>query len=442
MMQNPMPIQIQTLISARWVLAMAGQRHVLPYHSVAINAGCIVDVLPTQDAMRAYVAVEYVDLPDHVLLPGLINLHTHAAMSLLRGFADDLPLMQWLQGHIWPAEQRHVAADFVLDGTLLACAESLRAGVTTLNEMYFFPESAAAAVLQAGMRAQIGLPVMEFPTAYAPDVAAYFSQGLQARDNLAGLPGIALAWAPHAPYTVSDASFRQVARWADEFEMPIHCHLHETQQEVQDSLQASGMRPFARLMQLGVLSARWIAVHMVHLNTAEIAEISRLGMHIAHCPSSNMKLASGIAPIHALQGQGVNVGLGTDGAASNNRLDMWGEMRMAALLGKVHGEAEAIPAWAALEMATCNAARALSRGHEIGSLEVGKQADMIAVDLSAPECQPCFDPVSTLIYAAGREHVSHVWVGGRCRLNQRVLTTLDLQDLNARIKQWRDRLRG
>jgi 5-methylthioadenosine/S-adenosylhomocysteine deaminase len=432
---------IDALIEPRWVVPVDPPGAVLDGHAVAVHGGRIVAVLRTADAHARFAAGRRYDLPDHALIPGLVNLHTHAAMTLLRGLADDRPLMAWLKQHIWPAEQRHVSAEFVYDGTLLACAEMLRGGATCANDMYFFPESAADAFRDAGMRASIGLIAVEFPSTYAADAEDYLVKGLAVRDRLGGRDRLSFCMAPHAPYTVSDRTLERIATLAEELDLPVHVHVHETAGEVQESLDAHGKRPLERLAALGLVTERLIAVHAVHLTVPEIAALARNGASVAHCPSSNLKLASGFAPIAELLRHGTNVGLGTDGAASNNRLDLFAEMRAAALLGKaVSGDAEAVPAHAALRCATVGGARALGLERSIGSIVPGKLADLTAVFIGAPETQPCYDPISHLVYACGREHVTHVWVEGELVVENRTLRRLDARDLERRARLWHSRL--
>ena len=410
-------------------------------HAVVIQDGRILDVLPAAAAEARYDAAQTIALPGQALIPGLVNLHGHAAMSLLRGFADDLPLMTWLNDHIWPAEKQHVSEAFVRDGTLLAAAEMLAGGVTCCNDMYFFPQTAGEAFLQAGMRATLGLIVLEFPSAYAADADDYLAKGLALRDELKDEPLLSFAFAPHAPYTIADATFSRIGTLAEQLGLPIHTHIHETADEIQHSLTQYGVRPLERLAQLGLLGPNFIGVHAIHVNDAEIELLAQHGCHVAHCSSSNLKLASGLAPVVELMRAGVNVGLGTDGAASNNRLDLFAEMRLTALLAKgVSGDAAALPAAAALKMATLDAARALNLDGQIGSIAPGKRADLVAVDLRSLACQPVFDPVSHLVYVAGREHVTHVWVDGTLKLNDRRLVDLDTDDLTARAVYWRGKL--
>jgi 5-methylthioadenosine/S-adenosylhomocysteine deaminase len=437
---NP-PDTAEQVVEVRFVVPVQPAGAVLEDHAVVIGGGRILALLPREQARVDYPALPRVSLPAHALIPGLVNLHTHAAMSLMRGLADDLPLMEWLTRHIWPAESKHVSPSFVHDGTLLACAEMIRGGITCFNDMYFFPEQAGRAALAAGMRAALGIICIEFPTAYATDAQDYLHKGLATRDALRHEPGISFCMAPHAPYTVSDRSFEQILTYAEELGIPVHLHLHETEDEIRESQAKFGMRPLERLRRLGMVGPNLVAVHAVHLEPAEIALLRETGAHVAHCASSNLKLASGIAPVPALIEGGVNIGLGTDGAASNNRLDLFEEMRLAALLAKGGARRPtALPAERALAMATLDGARALGLDREIGSIELGKSADLTAVDLGELELTPCYHPISHLVYAAGRQQVTHVWVRGRLLLDERRLTTLDPGDLAARAAMWQPRI--
>ncbi len=429
------------LINARWIVPVEPAGAVLERHAVAVRDGRIEAVLPAGEAAQRYAAYARVDLPGHALIPGLVNAHTHAAMALMRGSADDLPLMRWLQEHVWPVEAKHASPEFVRDGTLLACAEMLRGGVTCFNDMYFFPEAALEAAQQAGIRAALGIIVLEFPSAYASDPQAYLAKGLALRDRWREHPLVSFCFAPHAPYTVSDDSFRRIAQLAGELELPVHVHLHETADEVARAAAEHGERPIARLERLGLLGPGLIAVHAVHLGPAEIALLAKHRASVAHCPSSNLKLASGIAPVAELLAAGVNVALGTDGAASNNRLDVFEEMRLAALLAKAaSGSAEAMPAHAALRAATLGGAVALGLDGRLGSISPGKSADLAAVSLDDIALQPVYDIVSHLVYACGREHVTDVWIGGERVLRDREPTRLDLADLQARAALWHTKI--
>jgi 5-methylthioadenosine/S-adenosylhomocysteine deaminase len=432
-----MPNDNLTLLDTRWVIPIEPAGVILEHHSIVLRGETIVELLPTVQAHDRYPSATHIDLSQHVLIPGLVNLHTHAAMTLMRGLADDLPLMVWLKQHIWPAENKHVSHQFVKDGTLLACAEMLRSGVTCFNDMYFFPDASAQAVLQSKMRAALGIIAVEFPTSYATDAEDYLRKGLETRDQHRAEPLLSFCMAPHAPYTVSDKSFEKILTLADQLEIPIHLHLHETEDEIRESLTEHKLRPLARMQNLGLLGANLVAVHMTHLTPEEIELVAERGVHIAHCPTSNLKLASGIAPVAALARAGANIGLGTDSAASNNRLDILSEMRFAALLAKgSSGDATALPAYQALTAATLGGARALGLDERIGSLKPGKAADIIAIDLSALETSPCYDVASHLVYAVGREQVSHVWVNGELVLENRKLKTMDSQELAAKAAHW------
>lgn len=433
---------IDLLIEPRWLLPVEPTGLVLEDHAVAIRDGRILAVLPRDEARARYHPADLEVLDQHVLLPGLVNLHTHAAMTLLRGIADDLPLMDWLQNHIWPTESQFMSPAFVRDGTLLACAEMLRGGITCGNDMYFYPDAAIEAALAAGIRLVAGITTLEFPTPYAADAQDYLSKGLAIRDRFRGEELISFTLAPHAPYTVSDATFGHILTLSEQLELPIHTHLHETAAEIEGSLKEHGVRPLLRLQRLGLLSPNLIAIHAVHLDNQDIELLARHGCSVGHCPSSNLKLASGIAPVAALQQAGVNVGLGTDGAASNNRLDGWAEMRLAALLAKGStGDATRVAAHAALAMATLNGARALGKEREIGSIVAGKFADLCAVRLDHLELEPCYDIASHLVYAAGREHVTHTWVGGRMRVADGELVDLDRDELLQRARAWQYKIR-
>ena len=429
-----------TVLNARWVIPVepAGT---LEHHSVAIRDGRIVAVLPTVQATAEFTARETITLDTHALIPGFVNAHTHAAMSLFRGLADDLPLMDWLQKHIWPAEAKHVTPAFIRDGARLAIAEMLLSGTTCFNDMYFFPEQTAEIAREAGMRASLGMILLDFPTAYAATADEYIEKGLALHDTLRDNSLLRAVFAPHAPYTVSDAPLARVRVLANELDVPIHMHVHETAFEVADAQANTGKRPLARLDALDLLGPDLIAVHMTQLDESEIARAAQAGLHVAHCPESNLKLASGFCPVHALMRAGVNVCLGTDGAASNNDLDMLGEMRTAALIAKaVAGDAQALPAASALRMATLNGARALGRDSEIGSITVGKAADLTAIDLGDIATQPVYDPVSQIVYSATRGDVTDVWVAGRRLLHARRLTSLDQAAILKSAAAWRDRI--
>lgn len=432
---------IDLLIEARWVVPVEPHAVVLEDHAVAVHGDRIIDLLPIAQARARYAPRERVELTEHALIPGLINSHTHNPMTLLRGLADDLPLMVWLQQHIWPAEAKVIGPEFVRDGVELAVAEMLRGGTTCVNENYFFPDVIGATYRRLGFRAVIGLPVIEFPTAWATTQDDYFERAGEVHDSFRGEALITTAFAPHAPYTVSDDSFERIRVLSDQLDIPVHLHMHETEHEVDDEKKKSGLRPFQRLQRLGLINDRLIAVHMTQLTDGEIAVCAEAGVSVVYCAESNMKLASGFCPAEKLRKAGVNVALGTDGCASNNDLDMFGEMRSAALLAKaVAGDAAAFDAAFTLRSATLNGARALGLEHKIGSIEVGKQADLAAVRLSDLETQPMYHVVSQLVYAAGRHQVTDVWIAGRRKLADRILADIDTQAVIAKTRAWRERI--
>jgi 5-methylthioadenosine/S-adenosylhomocysteine deaminase len=434
---------IDLLIHARWVIPVEPDDRVLDHHALAVHEGRIVDVLPSDKAFRSYRAGRDYRFERHAVLPGLINAHTHSPMALFRGLADDLPLMIWLNDHIWPAEDAWVSEEFVADGTRLALAEMIRGGTTCFNDMYFFPEVTARIAAQTGIRAVIGLIVLDGPSAWGDGADSYIAKGLALQDEYRQHPLVSTAFAPHAPYTVSNAPLARIRTLADELEIPVHIHVHETREEISASLKAHSQRPIGRLDELGLVNPGLIAVHMTQVDPEEIARMADAGAHVVHCPESNLKLASGFCPVAHLMEAGINVCLGTDGAASNNDLDLFGEMRTAALLAKgVAQDARALPAHQALRMATINGARALGLSHLTGSLEQGKSADFIAVDLALTPTAPVYQPVSQLVYAAGREQVTDVWVGGKQLLRDGQLTTLDEDAVVQRAEEWGRRIQS
>jgi len=432
---------VDLIINARWIVPVTASQQVLENHAVIVKDSRIVALLPQQQATQLYTAAATHDMNEHCLIPGLINDHAHTAMSLFRGLADDLPLMTWLSDHIWPAEKQFVGDSFVESGSALAIAEMIRGGTTCFNDMYFFPDATARIVDRSGIRASLGMVIIEFPTNWAANVDEYMHKGQQLHDHYRHHPRITTAYAPHAPYTVADTTLEKIIVNAEEMDLPIHMHIHETAAEVSQSVEDFSMRPLERLKQIGLLSPRLIAVHMTQLSHEEIGWCAEAGVHIAHCPESNLKLASGFCPVNELDKQGVNITIGTDGAASNNDLDMFAEMRQAALLAKAVGQDPgAIPAHKAIEMATINAAKSLGLEQQTGSLEVGKYADLVAVDMSSLESQPMFDVVSQLVYATGRDKVTDVWVSGKQLLTSRQLTTLNETKIIADAQQWANKI--
>lgn len=434
-------IVVDTLIHARWIIPVEPESVTYENHSLVIDKGRIIDLQPTDVAKLMYHGITTENLDTHALLPGFVNCHAHAAMALMRGIADDLPLMDWLQNHIWPLESKWMGEAFVRDGTDLAIAEMILGGTTCFNDMYFFPDITAQQAIQHGIRACVGLIVIDFPTVWAENSAAYIAKGLEIHDQFRHQPLVTTSFAPHAPYTVSDEPLTKIRTYADELEITINMHVHETMHEVEQAQDNTGQRPLQRLHKLGLLTPSFIAVHMTQLTSEEIKLVAEAGAHIVHCPESNLKLASGFCPVAQCLSAGINIALGTDGAASNNDLDMLGEMRTAALLAKaVAQDASAVPAMTALRMATINGAKALGLEQETGSLTISKSADVIAIDLDHLETQPLFCPISQIVYAASRQQVTDVWVAGKQLLKKRQLTTVNVASLKDRVAEWQRRL--
>jgi 5-methylthioadenosine/S-adenosylhomocysteine deaminase len=434
-------MQAELLLHPDWILPVDAADSTLQAHSIAVDGGRITALLPRPEAQQQIEAARVLALPGQVLLPGLINAHTHSPMTLLRGLADDLPLMTWLHEHIWPAEGRWVDPEFVADGTRLALLEMLRGGVTCFNDMYFHPEVTARVAADAGMRVMAGMIVVDFPTRYADGPDEYLRRGLALHDHYRDHHLVRPAFAPHSPYAVSAEPLERVRKLADELEVPVHIHLHETRDEIMQSLRDHGERPLARLDGLGLVGPQLVAIHMTQLEEAEIARLAEAGAHVVHCPESNLKLASGFCPVARLLEAGVNVALGTDGAASNNDLNLLGEMRTAALLAKgVAGSASAVPAEAALRMATLNGAKALGIDHITGSLTVGKAADMVALNLDDPHTQPLYHACSQLVYAASSHQVTQVWIAGRQVIRDGQPLTLEPDAIIDAARSWRARI--
>lgn len=432
---------VDTVIEAGWVIPVTADKEVLKNHALVINDGTIVAITPNEQVLDQFQPANHQQLPNHALIPGFINTHCHAAMSFFRGKADDLPLMTWLNEHIWPAESQWVSAEFVHDGTQLAIAEMLRCGTTTFSDMYFFPEVAAKVALDAKIRSQISFPIMDFPTPWAKDPDEYIHKGLEVFDQFRHHSMTRIMFGPHAPYTVSDEPLKRIATLSEQLDAAIQMHIHETPTEVNDGLAKTGKRPLQRLHDLGLLSPRLQCVHMTQITEADIQLLQQTGAHVVHCPESNLKLASGFSPVDQLLKAGINVSLGTDGAASNNDLDILSEMRTAALLAKAVAEdAEALSAHEALAMATINGAKTLGIDDITGSLEVNKAADITAINLDELENLPMYHPVSQIVYTASSRQVTHVWVNGHLVLNNRELTTLDIDYLKANALRWKEKI--
>ena len=433
---------LDLLLLPTWLVPVEPAGVVLHEHGLGIRDGRIALIAPRAEALK-HAARQVRELPGRLLTPGLVNAHGHAAMTLFRGLADDLPLMTWLEQHIWPAEAKWVDEQFVQDGTELAIAEQLKGGISCFSDMYFFPEMACELVHKSGIRAQISIPVLDFPIPGARDASEALRKGLGLFDDLRHHPRLSVAFGPHAPYTVSDDKLENIRVLAEELDAGIHMHVHETAFEVQQSLEQHGERPLARLARLGLLGPRFQAVHMTQIDDEDLALLVTSNSSVIHCPESNLKLASGFCPVDRLWQAGVNVAIGTDGAASNNDLDLLGETRTAALLAKaVAGSAMALNAHSALRMATLNGARALGLDQQIGSLELGKAADLTVFDLNGLAQQPVYDPVSQLLYAGGRACTEHVWVGGKQLLDGGQLTRLDEQRIIANARAWGAKIAG
>lgn len=436
LLMTSLPDAIDLLITPRWIVPVVPFGVVLENHAVAVHQGRVAGIIPVSATLDLQVGERH-DLPDHLLIPGLINAHGHAAMSLFRGMADDLPLMEWLDEHIWPAEARWVSEDFVRCGTELAIAEMLRGGTTCFVDMYFYPEIAASVALEYGIRAQIAFPVIDNPIPGAKNSDEGIAKGLRLHDEVKHSQLVNVAFGPHAPYTVGDATLNRIRTLSDELDLPVHMHIHESAYEIEESVRQTGLRPLQRLHQLNLLTPRLQAVHMTQINDEDLALIKDQGVSVIHCPESNLKLASGFSPVQRMLEAGINVALGTDGAASNNDLDMLGEMRTAALLAKgVSGQPTAMDAHTTLRMATLGGAQALCIGEETGSLEPGKAADIIAIDLSGLDQQPVHNPLSQLLYSCNASHVSNVWVAGVEKVRDGKLLRIDQTRLLAEAREW------
>ncbi len=427
------------ILKPKWLLTVNPQFELLTDYAVVIKSDRIENLLPVAEVRQQaqYREAETIDLPDQVLMPGLVNSHTHASMSLFRGIADDLPLMDWLNHHIWPAESQWVDAQFIVDGFRLSAAEMIRSGTTCCSDMYYFPDLVARQAQDIGLRTVVGLIVLDFASLWAKDADDYLHKALAVHDEIKEFPLVSSTLAPHAPYTVSDAPLQKIAMYSNELDLPVHMHIHETANEVAEAEKNTGLRPLDRLDQLNLLNSNLIAVHLTELNTLEIERLSETGVHVVHCPQSNLKLASGFCPVAQLQAKSINVCLGTDGAASNNDQDMFAEMKSAALLAKgISGDASACNAKQTIQMATINGATALGLGDLTGSIEIGKQADLIAVNLSPLNTQPVYDPVAQLVYATNSRQVSHVWIAGKLQLSDYRLCNLDEDAIIAKAQSW------
>lgn len=432
---------VDQILSSRWLIPMNGTHQFLENRSIAIKDGKIAAVLPTEQMLKAYDAPVVEDFKNSVLMPGFVNAHTHLAMSLMRGIADDLPLMTWLNDHIWPAECASVSAEFVRDGVEFALAELIKGGVTCVNDMYFFAKEAAEVMNKVGIRGRVGETIFNVETPWSPNVEACYQHNLELMEAVKDYELVDATICAHAPYTNNEESLLKTLEFAEKYDKPIHIHLQETFDEVNQHQALYRERPVETMARLGLLSDRMIAVHMTQVSQEDIDAFKAKGGSIVHCPESNMKLSSGACPVSTLLEQGLNVALGTDGAASNNDLDMFGEMRTAAFMAKLVDEnPESLKAHEVLEMATINGARALHYGSTIGSLEEGKAADVIAIDLSDLHTQPVYNPISQLVYAAGSQQVTDSWVAGNRLLKNRELTTISESAVIEKANVWHGKI--
>ncbi|MGH1472197.1 MAG: TRZ/ATZ family hydrolase [Cellvibrionaceae bacterium] len=433
---------IDLLINAKWIIPVIPEDAVFEDCAIAVKDKKIIAIVPQTEAEKRFQEIKAIkNLNQHIVIPGLINAHGHLAMSLLRGYADDLPLQEWLEKNIWPAEGQWISEQFVYEGTQLAMAEMIRSGTTCVADMYFFPDQAAKAAQHAGMRAQITAPVLDFPTPWAQDADQYISKALAVHDDFRTSSLITVGFGPHAPYTVSDQPLQRIATLAPELQTPVQIHLHETEFEVSDALEKTGMRPVERLEKMNFLSPLVQCVHLTQVEKSDIDILKKTGAHVVHCPESNLKLASGFCPITELLDAGINVALGTDGAASNNDLDLFGEMRTAALLAKgISKNAAAIDAHQALQLATINGAKALGLEDITGSLETGKAADFAAIKIDTIESAPMFNPISHLVYTSASKHITDVWIDGKHVLKDKELTTLNEIEILQQAKNWQEKI--
>ena len=433
--------KVSTIISATWIYTSNSKNELLSNYSIVIKNDKIIDLVLQDKVFEKYEANEVYQLTDHIITPGLINTHTHVAMSLFKGFADDLPLQDWLNNYIWPAEKKFVNSQFVKEGSILALSEMIKSGITTYNDMYFFPDSTAEASKDLGIRSNIGLVVLDFPTNYASDPEDYLAKGFNFRDKWRNEDLISTSIAPHAPYSVSDKAFNLINTYSEELDINIHIHLHETILEIEDSIEKYGITPIQRLNNLGIIGPSMIAAHCVHLNEQDLSILTSNKVNIVHNPSSNMKLGSGIADVTKMLKQNLNVSLGTDSSASNNRLDIIEEMRLAALLikGKTKSP-ELLSAVQAINMATINGAKALGLDSLIGSIEINKKADLISIDLNSITAQPIYNPLSTLVYSSSRSDVDYVWINGDIKLKDKKLINIDEDKIIQIAKKWQTKI--
>ena len=436
-------MHVQTIIAAGWIMPMVPKGVILERHSLLINNGKVVALIPSNQTNDVE-ADEVIRLPQHIILPGMVNAHTHAPMHLLRGMGADLPLMDWLQTKIWPAEGKLMSHEFCYEGSLIAGAEMLESGITCASDHYFFSEDVARGLTEAGLKCSVSGIVIGFPSAMAKTTDDYIRCAEALFEQFKSHNKVRVTVGPHAPYTVDDDALIKVRELAEKHNAYIHMHVDETASEIEGSMKQYGMRPIQRLHKLGLLSNRFISVHTVHPDAAEMALLLKTGASVVHCPCSNLKLASGFAPVAQMMSMGINVAMGTDGVASNDKVDLLGETRLAAMLGKaVCQDTTQMKVADMLYAATMGGAKALGWDDRIGSLEKGKDADLIAVDLGDIDALPVFDPASQLLYSAGREDITHVWVNGRLVVKKQQrdgLRPLSRENAQKITKTWQNRI--
>jgi 5-methylthioadenosine/S-adenosylhomocysteine deaminase len=433
--------QIDLILNCRWLIPIEPETTIYEDYAIAIHEGKIRDVLPQQELVKLYTAHSVINFNDHVILPGFINAHTHSPMTLFRGLADDLPLMEWLNDHIWPAEKKWLNKEFIQDGTEIAIGEMIKSGTTCFNEHFFSPEVIANTTIEAKIRACIGGTIINLPTNWSKDEMDGFEKSKALFQEFGAHELVTWSLAPHAPYTTTNTILHKISDFSKEHGLPIHMHVHETASEIAQSIEQYGMRPLKRLSTIGLLSNRLQCVHMTQIDEEDIELLKAFRPNIIHCPESNLKLASGNCPVELLLNEKMNIALGTDGAASNNDLNMVGEMQTAALIGKaVAKDATAVSAMEVLQMATINGAKALGLEHKIGSIKKGKSADLIAIDLRHLNTSPMYNPISQIVYSATNNQVTDVFVAGKQLLRKGTLLTLDEGKLLANAQKWKKRI--
>ena len=425
------------LINAAWVLPVAPTNVVLQNHSVAITGNHIVELGPSTQLKREYQAQRVMDLDHHIVMPGLINTHGHAAMSLLRGAGEDEPLEVWLNETIWPMEARLMNPDYVRLGTELTIAEMLSSGTTTFSDMYFYPETVAKVCIEQGIRAQLAFPLIEFTNPWSNDVSDALHKGLELFHTLRHEDLVNVALGPHAAYSLSAKDMERIGMYAAELDIMVQIHLHETAAEVREAITQNGQTWIQRLFEVGLLGPSLQAVHMTQVTDPEIALIAETGTHVVHCPTSNLKLASGYCPVAKLQNAGVCVAIGTDGAASNNRLDMFDETRIATLLAK-HEQHDAAAGRAedAVRMATLDGAKVLGIDHLTGSIEAGKAADLISINTHSLGIMPMYNPFAAIVHGNAGNAVEHVLVNGQTLVDDGQFTRINFAELAQRVESW------